>query len=151
MTEYAPVATAAVANMDSNLTGIHTPSCRVPGPDRASREVSQSALSTRVADGTRTHDHRDHNPGLYQLSYRHRERRQDSPESQRTESTIRSAGVQNASLAGFVVCSGAKWSAVKFGFEWTAISRICPTGKRALLRRRMRSRAPCPPTTVSLS
>ena len=26
-----------------------------------------------VADGTRTRDHRDHNPGLYQLSYRHRE------------------------------------------------------------------------------
>jgi hypothetical protein len=25
-----------------------------------------------VADGIRTHDHRDHNPGLYQLSYRHR-------------------------------------------------------------------------------
>src|SRR5256884_578515 len=78
MTEYAPVATAAVANMDSNLTGIHTPSCRVPGPDRASREVSQSAMTTRVADGTRTHDHRDHNPGLYQLSYRHRGTRQDS-------------------------------------------------------------------------
>jgi hypothetical protein len=31
-----------------------------------------------VAEGTRTPDHRDHNPGLYQLSYRHRERRQDS-------------------------------------------------------------------------
>jgi hypothetical protein len=28
----------------------------------------------RVAEGTRTPDHRDHNPGLYQLSYRHRER-----------------------------------------------------------------------------
>src|SRR5581483_6710128 len=27
----------------------------------------------RVAEGTRTPDHRDHNPGLYQLSYRHRE------------------------------------------------------------------------------
>jgi hypothetical protein len=27
-----------------------------------------------VADGTRTRDHRDHNPGLYQLSYRHRAR-----------------------------------------------------------------------------
>ena len=27
----------------------------------------------RVANGTRTRDHRDHNPGLYQLSYRHRE------------------------------------------------------------------------------
>jgi hypothetical protein len=24
-----------------------------------------------VADGTRTHDSRDHNPGLYQLSYGH--------------------------------------------------------------------------------
>ena len=24
-----------------------------------------------MADGTRTRDHRDHNPGLYQLSYRH--------------------------------------------------------------------------------
>jgi hypothetical protein len=28
-----------------------------------------------VANGTRTRDHRDHNPGLYQLSYRHRESR----------------------------------------------------------------------------
>ena len=27
-----------------------------------------------MADGTRTRDHRDHNPGLYQLSYRHRAR-----------------------------------------------------------------------------
>ena len=25
-----------------------------------------------VDDGTRTHDNRDHNPGLYQLSYVHR-------------------------------------------------------------------------------
>jgi hypothetical protein len=31
-------------------------------------------LSVRVANGTRTRDHRDHNPGLYQLSYRHRAR-----------------------------------------------------------------------------
>jgi hypothetical protein len=31
-----------------------------------------------VADGTRTRDHRDHNPGLYQLSYRHREETQDT-------------------------------------------------------------------------
>ena len=29
-----------------------------------------------VANGTRTRDHRDHNPGLYQLSYRHREAEQ---------------------------------------------------------------------------
>jgi glyoxylate reductase len=31
-----------------------------------------------VAEGTRTPDHRDHNPGLYQLSYRHRAARQNS-------------------------------------------------------------------------
>ena len=31
-----------------------------------------SVLEARVAEGTRTPDHRDHNPGLYQLSYRHR-------------------------------------------------------------------------------
>ena len=30
------------------------------------------APDTQVADGTRTHDHLDHNQGLYQLSYRHR-------------------------------------------------------------------------------
>src|SRR5438477_11872869 len=33
-----------------------------------------SVLEERVAEGTRTPDHRDHNPGLYQLSYRHRGR-----------------------------------------------------------------------------
>ena len=27
-----------------------------------------------MADGIRTRDHRDHNPGLYQLSYRHHAR-----------------------------------------------------------------------------
>jgi hypothetical protein len=34
----------------------------------------------RVAEGTRTPDHRDHNPGLYQLSYRHHEPGQNSLE-----------------------------------------------------------------------
>ena len=33
---------------------------------------STGLLQAKVADGTRTRDHRDHNPGLYQLSYRHR-------------------------------------------------------------------------------
>ena len=28
-------------------------------------------MKNGVTDGTRTHDHRDHNPGLYQLSYSH--------------------------------------------------------------------------------
>ena len=41
----------------------------------------QNALETKrslgrmnigVADGARTHDNRNHNPGLYQLSYSHR-------------------------------------------------------------------------------
>ena len=31
-----------------------------------------------MADGTRTHDHLDHNQGLYQLSYSHRAQNQDS-------------------------------------------------------------------------
>ena len=30
-------------------------------------ELNPEALGE--GDGTRTHDHRDHNPGLYQLSY----------------------------------------------------------------------------------
>ncbi len=37
--------------------------------------ISQSILfkeNTGVADGARTHDNRNHNPGLYQLSYSHR-------------------------------------------------------------------------------
>ena len=36
------------------------------------RKAPFPGLSSRVANGTRTRDHRDHNPGLYQLSYRHR-------------------------------------------------------------------------------
>ena len=30
-----------------------------------------AATESGVDDGTRTHDDRDHNPGLYQLSYAH--------------------------------------------------------------------------------
>jgi hypothetical protein len=36
-----------------------------------SRELGFLLESTGVADGTRTHDDRNHNPGLYQLSYGH--------------------------------------------------------------------------------
>ena len=43
------------------------------------REMQKSRLNKRlfwenfgVADGTRTRDNRNHNPGLYQLSYSHR-------------------------------------------------------------------------------
>jgi hypothetical protein len=39
--------------------------------------LPESNLTSRfggVAEGTRTPDHRDHNPGLYRLSYRHRGR-----------------------------------------------------------------------------
>ena len=37
-----------------------------------------------VADGTRTHDHLDHNQGLYQLSYSHRAQAQNSGASPKT-------------------------------------------------------------------
>ena len=40
----------------------------------AIRAEPSRQLTKRVANGTRTRDHRDHNPGLYQLSYRHRAR-----------------------------------------------------------------------------
>jgi hypothetical protein len=44
---------------------------------KAERRLTHGAYAPanacRVADGTRTRDHRDHNPELYQLSYRHRE------------------------------------------------------------------------------
>ena len=50
----------------------------VEPPLAASKAAALSAelrgRRARVADGTRTRDHRDHNPGLYQLSYRHRAR-----------------------------------------------------------------------------
>src|SRR4029077_6366411 len=52
--------------------------------DAPSAEVSEAGQSptsrqlSEVADGTRTHDHLDHNQGLYQLSYSHRARNQDS-------------------------------------------------------------------------
>ena len=46
-----------------------------------------------MAEGTRTPDHRDHNPGLYQLSYRHRERKQDSSRTERRLSRLRRVSV----------------------------------------------------------
>ena len=33
--------------------------------------ISASLILYGVTDGARTHDHRNHNPGLYQLSYSH--------------------------------------------------------------------------------
>jgi hypothetical protein len=38
----------------------------------AGKAVPRQFSERGVAEGTRTPDHRDHNPGLYQLSYRHR-------------------------------------------------------------------------------
>ena len=35
-------------------------------------QTMQLHTADGVADGTRTHDNRNHNPGLYQLSYSHR-------------------------------------------------------------------------------
>src|SRR5919201_7152614 len=55
-------------HVDSKSTAL---SAELRGRSRARR---------RVVDGTRTHNHRDHNPGLYQLSYDHRATRQDSRE-----------------------------------------------------------------------
>ncbi len=39
---------------------------------RVYKKTLQTHESIGVADGARTHDNRNHNPGLYQLSYSHR-------------------------------------------------------------------------------
>ncbi len=39
--------------------------------DRDHKTIDPGRLEIGVDDGTRTHDDRDHNPGLYQLSYAH--------------------------------------------------------------------------------
>jgi hypothetical protein len=49
--------------------------------------ADRSFSGGEVAEGTRTPDHRDHNPGLYQLSYRHRAETQDSPWFARLDGT----------------------------------------------------------------
>ncbi|CAH16066.1 hypothetical protein lpl1827 [Legionella pneumophila str. Lens] len=36
-----------------------------------SGRLKKKFVANGVNDGTRTHDNRDHNPGLYQLSYAH--------------------------------------------------------------------------------
>jgi hypothetical protein len=46
---------------------------RATAKENLARDCTTFNLDRRVANGTRTRDHRDHNPGLYQLSYRHRE------------------------------------------------------------------------------
>ena len=39
--------------------------------DRDRWIIDPGRIENGVDDGTRTHDDRDHNPGLYQLSYAH--------------------------------------------------------------------------------
>ena len=50
-----------------------------PGKNRAENRKALQLVELQgflfgVADGTRTHDDRNHNPGLYQLSYSHHSR-----------------------------------------------------------------------------
>jgi hypothetical protein len=88
-----PIATAAArdaaaaAVFESASLGIglaptaEPPACAVASPIiTASKTIAMNPLGLigmvgGVADGTRTHDNRNHNPGLYQLSYGHRKRR----------------------------------------------------------------------------
>jgi hypothetical protein len=39
----------------------------IAAPTTSARNIKKNGVN----DGARTHDHRDHNPGLYQLSYAH--------------------------------------------------------------------------------
>jgi hypothetical protein len=49
------------------------------------RDLAQAQRLGGVADGTRTHDNRNHNPGLYQLSYSHRKKSQTDAMARRKE------------------------------------------------------------------
>ena len=64
-----PHAASKAAALSTELRGRRRVSVAAPltGPAR----LDGAGDEKRVADGTRTRDHRDHNPGLYQLSYRH--------------------------------------------------------------------------------
>src|SRR5512139_1160874 len=56
------------------LLSCWTPQSPGFGPNDSGPEgPHESSSLLGVADGTRTHDNRNHNPGLYQLSYSHRE------------------------------------------------------------------------------
>lgn len=57
-----------------------------------------------VADGTRTHDDRNHNPGLYQLSYSHRRARKYMPSAQRHDRLDALRGVAIVWMAVFHFC-----------------------------------------------
>ena len=87
-TSATPAATGSTTRSSSTATssraGSRTTSrpsterCSGSSPGSVCRaELVRNGAATRprcleVADGTRTRDHRDHNPELYQLSYRHR-------------------------------------------------------------------------------
>jgi hypothetical protein len=63
-----------VAAWAGNLSGGTIPAH--PARQPATTNGPEGPLSAKgklgVADGARTHDNRNHNPGLYQLSYSHR-------------------------------------------------------------------------------
>jgi hypothetical protein len=48
------------------------PLAKIATQHRLKKSPAKPGLSSRVSDGTRTHDRLDHNQELYQLSYAHR-------------------------------------------------------------------------------
>ena len=66
-------------NVRQPTQGVAAPACRAQGKPESGYAKQPKARRTGllrcvggVADGTRTRDDRNHNPGLYQLSYSHR-------------------------------------------------------------------------------
>src|SRR3954467_10189228 len=75
---------ASMPRLGGAKASLATPSQRPRGLCPCGRSIRLArprrvGVPLRVAEGTRTPDHRDHNPGLYQLSYRHHAAGQDSP------------------------------------------------------------------------
>ncbi len=55
--------------MGLKLLGIH--GVTIAAKTQAINSSKAAGEGNGVADGARTHDNRNHNPGLYQLSYSH--------------------------------------------------------------------------------
>ena len=67
-----------VISASERATFFQTQGCRISPPWKQKQKSAAVFRLQRftyfgVADGARTHDNRNHNPGLYQLSYSHRE------------------------------------------------------------------------------
>ena len=99
------------------------------------RTYQKYGFYTGVANGARTHDNRNHNPGLYQLSYSHH--KTGTPDRNRTRNPRLRRSVLypvelRARISGVMNCASSVVGAV--GFELTTLCSQSRCANRAALR-----------------